>query len=164
MALMVYGRSAGRKLTHRQEGNSPIITLEDDKPEHVLAMLEHCYPYDDEDVRRRHWDQKNLIFDAEMLCLADKYQCKPLAEHIAAYFRKLGDQYNLSSLVNGQSLVDALDLIYSLPSGSLLDMFREHFWSDFKNLLLRRPGFKDLYKKHHVLAQDVIVMLADHTC
>jgi len=164
MALLVLTKT---KLTRRQEGHSPIITLEEDNADHVLVILEHCNSHDYGDVRNRHWNKDSFVFDAEMLCLADKYQCKWLAQDIAVYFEKTRGQTTLSRLVKDHSLIDALDVIYGLPSGSAFltifrQMFREHFAGDFKGYLPSKPEFETLYKKHHMLSNDIIYMIQEH--
>ncbi|GAB7339106.1 hypothetical protein MBLNU457_5780t2 [Dothideomycetes sp. NU457] len=150
-----------------QEGTSPIVTLEEDDPDLVVAMLEHCYSHDYAMVRTAHCnDKKSHIFDAEMFRLADKYQSHILAEDNASFIEAASKNRDHEWFLLSGHFFEALDLIYDLPSGSLLVVFRKMFKRAFARhlvLLLKNADFRELYGKHHNLAADCVDIVATLT-
>lgn len=137
------------------EGTAATITLEEDDPNLVEAMLKHCYRHSYEDCRMLELPCIS-ISDAKMFCLADKYQCRALALEIATHFERNSDK-----LVWSKTFA-FLDIIYALPAGSLVTVFRDMFRRDFTKELpycLQQPEFQRLCQRHPLLACDCLDMI-----
>ena len=147
-----------------------MINLEGDDPKLVSAMLVHCYSQDYPAVQKAYRGSQGLVFDAQMLVLADKYVCPTLAKDIEAGFvRELSGRslYELQAL-NGLA---ALDAFYCLPSGSLAGGTQKAFLQHTVHTLpLILPGsignaefseFSKLLTKHPQLGSDHLQSICD---
>ena len=103
----------------------------------------------------------HFIFDAQMFCLADKYEIDSLAEDILVMFEYAS---NDTEPLNYHALCEALDQIYILPAGSFVDKFREMFRPCFKfhvPEMVREVQFKSLHTKYHMFASDCLLVLGE---
>jgi len=139
--------------------------LQEDDPKLVEAMLKHCYHQTYDEVTVIDQDDKGVdIFDAKMFCFADKYQCRPLARDIAAYFEDTFKQDDDTDDLD-LTLFPSLDIIYDLPAGSLLTVFQNMFQRAFVGKLpmyLKSPKFQELYQRRALLAFDCLDMIKQH--
>ncbi|GAB7345683.1 hypothetical protein MBLNU457_3964t1 [Dothideomycetes sp. NU457] len=145
-----------------QEGTAATITLEEDDSELVEAMLKHCYRQSYEDIVRDAVREKQSgTYSAKMFCLADKYQCRPLAVDIASYLEGCLESY----IFNGDDLLECLDVIYDLPTGSLVTVFQDAFRRAFVEKLvfyLDSKDFQELYQRRVLLASDCLDIIRKH--
>ena len=147
-------------LTESQEGSAAIITLEDDDPHTVRAMLTHCYTRNYTDLQTTFRNDRGLLFDAQLLLLADKYDCAVLAADVEAAFKRESSK-TLEELC-ALNLWAALDVIYGMPPASLTAGLRKVMMSKYFRFLpavLKHDEFDKLLSKHAELGHDFLASL-----
>jgi len=128
-------------------------------------MLDHCYSRDYPAVQSKHRGAQGFVFDARLLILADKYICPSLAKDIqAAFVREASDQ-TLEQLEK-IGVYAAIDIIYGLPSNSLVEGARNAFIEQCVHVLpvtTDDGDFHSLTGKHPRLMSDCLRSLCKVT-
>ena len=93
-----------------QEGDADTITLKDDDPDAIRAMLEHCYSRNYKNVVERYQGDKGLLFHAHMLAVADKYQVASLLSDVEDEITK-ALQLSINDLRKAR-IYEAFDFIF----------------------------------------------------
>jgi len=141
-----------------KEASSAAIHLEDDDPTLIRAMLDHCYSRDYPAVQSKYRGYHGLLFDARLLNLADKYMCPSLAKDIGLAIVREVCSKDLKELEDLQ-LYAALDVVYDLPSSSLVEDVRKLFMRKCVHALRFTDisfKFQNLLDKHPELGRDYL--------